>query len=137
MNKFKILIILIFFVCIITSGCKKSTTMILFNSNPITKETVLQNDVNFIVGQKIYYLFITEKQLPSTTIRVELRKKDEKTEFWGVKIVYGNDYRLYKDQLYYFNDYIVLHEAGHYYMLVYLRNNMDKPLAVADFYVNN
>lgn len=129
-------------ICIITmllilclSGFKKPTTMILFNTKPITKETVLNNSIEFPVGERIYYLFITEKPLKSDMIRIELRKKEEKAEYWGVKVVYSNDYRLYQDQLFYYNDYIVLHDAGHYYMLIYSKDRLDKPLAVSDFYV--
>ena len=136
-KRFKFFIYIALFATLALSGCKKPTTMILFNSKPITKETVLQNAIEFTKDRRIYYLFITEKELTTDIIRVELRKKDEKVEFWGVKVVFANDYRVSKDQLYYYNDYIVLHEAGHYYMLIYDKNNLDKPLAVSDFYVKD
>lgn len=136
MKKNKIIILSICFLTLLClCGCKRRTTAILFNSEPITKETILHNTNEFMMGKRIYYIFLTEKPLKSNIIRVEVKKKDEKSEFWGIKLVYGNDYRLSKDQIYYYNDYIVLHESGHYYMFVYLKDNLDKPLAYSDFYV--
>lgn len=117
------------------SECKKLTTMILFNHSPISKENVLNNSKTFKPDERIYYLFITEKPLKSQYIRVQLIKKDEKVEFWGTKIVYSNDYKLNKDQMYYYDDYLVIREAGHYYMLIFSKDNLEKPVATSDFYI--
>ncbi len=129
------LFILIFFLLIGVSGCTKNDYILLFNHKPITKETVLKNSKDFSVGEKIYYIFISQKPLKSNYIRIYVKKEDENAGYFGEQTIYGNDHRLYKDQVYYFNDYIVFHERGHYLMLVYLRDNDYKPLACADFYV--
>lgn len=117
------------------TACDKPKTAILFNNNPITKENILQNPTQFKVDKRFYYIFITEKQLESNIIRVKILKRDEKANYEPTKIVYSNDFRLNKDQIFYYTDYIVMHESGYYYMLIYATNRLDKPLATADFQV--
>ena len=118
-------------------GCNKPKTIILFNTIPITKENLLSNSSEFVVGKRIYYIFITETPLKTELIRVRVLKRDEKANFAINKLAYSNDFKLYKDQVYYFNDYVVIHEAGYYCMAIYAKNNMKRPLAVADFRVKN
>ena len=68
-------------------------------------------------------------------VRIMVLKRDEKANFEPGKIVYSNDFRLNKDQIYYYNDYIVIHEAGTYCMAVYNKNSMERPLMIGDFRV--
>lgn len=133
----KILIFLVLFFAFTLCGCVKPTTIILFNKEPITKENLLNNSSEFTVGKRIYYIFITEKPLETNEVRVRVLKKEEKADFEINKIAYSNDFRLNKDQVYYYNDYIVMHEAGYYCMAIYAKNNMQSPLAMADFRVKN
>lgn len=129
---------LLFALCtLLFIGCDRPKTIILFNKHPITKENFLNNSTEFPVGTKIYYLFITEKPLYTNIIRVRVLKRDEKAGNQPVKIVYSNDFRMFKDQLYYYNDYIVINDAGNYCMLIYSTTALDKPLAVADFKVRS
>lgn len=117
------------------TACNKAPTIILFNREPITKENFLQNSTEFTVGKKIYYIFITEKPLKTDSIRIRIIKRDEKVNFNTTSIVYSNDFRLYKDQIYYYNDYIVMNEAGYYCMAIYACNKLDRPLVIGDFRV--
>lgn len=117
------------------TACHKPNTIILFNKYPITKDNLLDNSSEFVMGKRIYYIFITEKPLETDTIRVRILKREEKVNFEPVKLVYSNDFRLSKDQVYYYNDYIVINEAGYYCMLVYATNKLDSPLIKADFQV--
>lgn len=127
--------ILILIFCLGLCGCKKDDSLILFNSEPITKDTVLNNSKEFLAGRRIYYVFITQKPLKNELVRIQILKKDEKTTLAGVKIYWAQDFRLYKDQAYYYNDYIVLREPGMYIMQVFSKDNLEKPLAISDFYV--
>lgn len=132
----RLLIIMIVFCSTISVGvCKKSAAILLFNTQPITQNNLLDNSSEFLVGQKIYYIFITEKPLKTDAIRVRVLKRDEKALNEITKIVYSNDYRLYKDQIYYYNDYIVMHEAGNYCLIIHSKKDLRKPLVVADFKV--
>lgn len=131
----KTLFIISLILCLCFSSCRKPHTIILFNHQPITKENFLNTSVNFYKDERIYYVFISEKPLKSDYIRVQIIKKDEKTEWWGTKIAYANDFKVYKDQVYYYNDYIVLNEAGYYYMRIFAKNNLETPLVTASFFV--
>lgn len=136
-KKLLISISLILLLSLGLSGCNKNAPIILFNREPITTENVLNNSKNFLIGERIYYLFITQKPLKSPYIRVQVIKKDEKVEFWGTKVVYSNDYKLSKDQVYYYDDYIVIGEKGHYFLLVFSKYNLEKPVAYSDFFVRD
>lgn len=133
-KKFLSIFIIIIFALGLTA-CDKPKAAILFNNNPITKENILQNPTQFKVDKRFYYIFITEKPLESNIIRVKILKREEKANYEPTKIVYSNDFRLNKDQIFYYTDYIVMHEPGYYYMLIYATNRLDKPLAAADFQV--
>lgn len=120
-------------VCLTLCACKKQKAIILFNRYPITKETLLFNATEFVEGKKFYYIFMSQKPIKNDIIRVRVRKKDGKWAQETVKPVYSNDFRLNKDEVYYYTDYLVIHEAGEYSMWVYDRYNMTRPLAISDF----
>lgn len=117
------------------SGCGKQKTIILFNKYPITKENLLNNATQFPVDKRIYYIFMTQKPLDTKMVRVKIYKRDEKANYHVTKLVLTVDSKLTKDQVYYYTDYIVMHDTGNYFMAVFAMNSMDKPLAVADFKV--
>lgn len=130
----KFLSLFIGFACaILLSGCHKPNTIILFNKYPITKENFLQNSSEFDIGQKIYYLFITEKSLDTDMIRVRVIKRAEKAGYEAINVVYSNDFRLRKDQIFYYSDYLIMNESGYYCMMIYASNRLDMPLYKADF----
>lgn len=135
-KKFLNLLLILCFALGLTA-CNKPKTIILFNNVPITKENLLNNPTEFIAGKRIYYIFITEEPLKTDCVRIRILKRDEKANFETTKLVYSNDFRPYKDQIYYYNDYVVIHEGGYYCMMVYASNRMDRPLAIADFKVKN
>lgn len=131
----------LFFLCLICfftltiTGCHKPNTIILFNKYPITKDNLLDNASEFVMGTRIYYIFITEKTLDTDTIRVRILKREEKCNMEPVKVVYSNDYRLNRDQVFYFTDYIIMNETGYYCMLIYASDKLNQPLIKADFRV--
>lgn len=130
--------ILCFSFMLILCGCDKpNKSMILFNNYPITKDNLLNNTKEFTVGKRFYYIFISEEPIDSTFLRIRILKRDEKVNFVATNVIYSNDVRPYKDQVYYYNDYMVINEAGTYCMLVYAGNNLNGPLAIADFRVKN
>lgn len=136
MNKKYLYFILFLFLtfCTITfSGCAKKTSMILFNQYPITKENLLSNSSEFVQGKRFYYIFVTERPLDSSMIRIRILKREEKADFTASKLIYSNDFKPSKDQVYYYTDYLVLHETGYYCMQIYSTDLLNSPLAVADF----
>lgn len=126
---------LLFSLMLITTACHRPNKIILFNHFPITKDNFAQNASDFNVEQKIYYIFITQKPVKSGWIRVRVLKKDGKAGLEPVKIAYSNDFRLNKDQVYYYTDYLVMHESGEYRMVIYDLYKLDIPLITGDFRV--
>lgn len=134
-RKKAIIFTLLLCLSVFTSGYKKNAPIILFNSQPITAETMLNNSKEFQTGERIYYIFITEKPFHGDLIRIQLLKKEEKTSIGGYKIISANDYRVQQDQVYYYNDYFVINERGCYVLQVFSLDKLDKPLARDYFFV--
>lgn len=126
---------LVFCLTFILTGCGNPKAIVLFNQKPITKETLLDNATKFVPGKRIYYIFISEEPIESSAVRIRIMKRDEKMNMTFSKLVYSNDFRLQKDQVYYYNDYIVINESGYYAMLVYATNRLDKPISIGYFRV--
>jgi hypothetical protein len=127
----------VFFVFLLTvfvlTGCNKQKAMILFNDNPITKQNLLENSSEFIKGKRFYYIFISEKPIQSDMVRIRIFKRDSKADNEPTKLLYSNDFKLRKDQIFYYDDYMVINDAGTFCMVVYSMNNLKTPLAIADF----
>ena len=117
------------------TGCKSDKGIILFNTQPITKENALHDSKHFVIGQRVYYLFIAPKRMGNKYIRVQIFKMTDKASWGGVDIVRTKDYRLMKDQRYYHSDYFTLHEKGRYVMQVFSIDDLMHPLSYNDFYV--
>lgn len=128
-------IILILFLTLLTSGCNRQKPIILFNKDPISIENIFTNSRAFKTGERIYYIVIVPKPLEYPYIRVQLIKKDAKIEHWGYKIAFTVDGRLTKDEIYYYTDYVVVHEPGYYFMQVFSKDKLMEPLARGDFFV--
>ena len=116
-------------------GCKYDRGIILFNSQPITRENALQDSKNFAIGQRIYYLFIAPKRLDNNYIRVQIFKMTDKAPWGGNEVRRTKDFRLMKDERYYHSDYFVLYEKGRYVMQVFSMDDLQHPLSIGDFYV--
>ena len=109
--------------------------ILLFNTQPITKENMLSDEMVFKSGQRVYYLFIAPKRMPNKYIRVQVFKMTDKAPWGGNEVVRTKDYRLMKDEKYYHTDYFTLHEKGRYVMQVFSIDDFQHPLAVDFFYV--
>ena len=77
----------------VLSGCSNDA-LLYFNSQPITKETVNYPSRNFAVGQKIHYVLILPKGFKNEYIRVQIVKKEDKTNHWGYKIYQSRDFHV-------------------------------------------
>lgn len=127
----------VFIICVIgvclTACDNKLKGIIIFNRNPITKDNVLDNANEFPVGKKFYYIFMTEKPVESEIIRVRIYKRAGTPVSMPITLVYSNDFKLQKEQVYYYNDYMVFYQPGEYFMAIYERDDMRKPMARNSF----
>ena len=117
-------------------GCVYERGLILFNTQPITKENALHDQKNFYTGQRIYYLFIAPKKMQDDFIRVQVFKMTDNAPWGGNDVVRTKDYRLMLDERYYHTNYFTLYEAGRYVMQIFSHQDFQHPLAINDFYVN-
>ena len=118
-------------------SCTYERGLILFNTQPVTRENALADQKTFNVGQKIYYLFIAPKKVDNEFIRVQIFKMTDLAPWSGNEVVRTKDYRLMLDERYYHTNYFVLHEKGRYVMQVFSHNDFQHPLALNDFYIKD
>lgn len=130
-----VLLLSLFSFCL--SGCaKQESAGILFNKDPITKDTVMNASRDFDVGQRIYYLFYSPKRLESEFIRVQVFKVGDNIPRGGYSIVWTNEYRLMKQNAYYYYNNFTVHSKGSYVMQVFSMNDLMNPIAKNFFYVH-
>jgi len=130
----KFILTLLFLIFLIT-GCKYDRGLILFNSQPITKENALNDAKTFQAGQRVYYLFIAPKRMDNKYIRVQVFKMTDKAPWGGNEVIRTKDFRLMKDERYYHSDYFTFYESGRYVMQVFSMDDLQNPLSLNDFYV--
>lgn len=118
-----------------TCACTGDKPAILFNTNPITKENVMDYSTVFKPNVRIYYLILLPKKVHSRYIYIQVIKKDNAYERLGFKLYWANTVRLKDEQMYYYDDYIVINEPGAYIMKVYSKDNPQQMYAMAHFYV--
>ena len=96
-------------------------------------------DYSFVFkpNERIYYLILIPKKVKTDRIDIQIIKKDNKYERLGYKLAWSYSARLYDDEIYYYDDYVVLSETGSYIMKVYSKDNPTKVLCMSQFYVKN
>lgn len=120
---------------ILLSACVYDRGLILFNTQPITKENAMYPQKTFNSAQKVYYLFIAPKKMKNEFIRVQVFKMTDKAPWGGNEVVRTKDYRLMLDERYYHTNYFTLYESGRYVMQVFSHEDFQHPLALNDFYI--
>lgn len=131
--------IILFFTALIllsvTTACTGDKPAILFNKNPITKENVMDYSSVFKPNVRIYYLVLMPKKVHSRFIYIQIIKKDNAQERLGYKLYWANTVRLKDEQMYYYDDYIVINQPGAYVMKVYSKDDPQEPMTMAQFFV--
>lgn len=128
---FLFLILSVFFL----TACSQARGYVLFNSQPFTKENIAFHKKNFQAGKRVYYLFIAPEKMKNDYIRVQVFKITDKAAGGGAEVLRTKDFRLMKDQRYYHTDYFVLNEKGRYILQVFAMDDLQRPLALNDFFV--
>jgi len=133
-------IIIFCFLLFFSTGCSALSrivdSVIIFNDEPFSKDNFNQIKTNFYTGQRIYYLFASPKKLKTPYIRVQISSVVDKTHTLFYKPYWSSDYKLMKDEVYYYTDYVVIHSRGKYLMQIFRRDDLHHPLAFAFFVVN-
>ena len=120
---------------LVFTGCSYDRGIILFNREPITSENVFKDSKTFPSGSRVYYLFIAPKKMHNEFIRVQVFNITDKDSWGGSNVLRTKDYRLMKDERYYYTDYFTLYEKGRYAIQVFSHEDFQHPLAVNDFFI--
>ena len=131
-----IIAFLLLCVCSLTACKKVDDPGILFSNEPISLDNPQHFSRQFNVGERIYYLFYTPEKIETEFIRVQVFKTGSNVPVGGYSIVWSCDYRVMKQNLYYYYNNFVLHSPGRYVMQVFSVDNLAEPLAWNFFYVN-
>ena len=132
-----ILLIFTLFIAVFTVSCTSGKSGILFNSNKITMDNAFNYSTVFVFNQRIYYLVFMPKKIATKKIEIQIIKKDNKDERLGYKLYWSRTAVMKTDQIYYYDDYVVISEPGAYVMQVYSKDNPTKRLCMAPFWVRN
>lgn len=120
----------------LTTACTRDKAAILFNKNPITKDNVYDHSKVFPLNSRIYYLILIPKKVESRYLFIQVIKKDNDYGRLGYNLVWSRDVRLKDEEERFYYDYLVLNEKGFYIMKVYSKDNPQKVLTTAEFYVS-
>ena len=120
----------------LTTACTRDKAAILFNKNPITKDNVYDHSKVFPLNSRIYYLILIPKKVESRYLFIQVIKKDNDYGRLGYNLVWSRDVRLKDEEERFYYDYLVLNEKGFYIIKVYSKDNPQKVLTTAEFYVS-
>lgn len=130
-----VLVLAVFVLAFVTSACHGDKASILFNTEKITEQNVMNYTSVFNTNQRIYYLVLIPKTVYTRMIEIQIIKKDNSYQRLGYKLFWSRTAKLRDDQMYYYDDYVVIPEAGAYVMKVYSKDNPTKVLCMAQFFV--
>ncbi len=123
------------FVMTVFSACSRDKAAILFNREKITAQNVMNYSSVFSPNQRIYYLILIPKKIKTRTIEIHVIKKDNDYMRLGYNLYWSYSAYLKDDQMYYYDDYVVISEPGAYVMRVYSKDNPTKTLCMSQFFV--
>lgn len=120
---------------VLVCGCSKDKAAILFNHNKITVNNVMDYSFKFKTNERIYYLVIIPKKIKTRSIDIQVIKKDNDYMRLGYTLYWSYSAYLKDDQMYYYDDYVVIPEPGAYVMKVLSKDKPGKTLCMSQFFV--
>lgn len=130
-------LILFFILIILLCGCSRDRAGILFNRQPINEKNIYDFSKVFPIGARIYYVILMPQKVESRYIYIQVIQKDNDYNRLGYNLIWTKDVRLKDEEVNYYTDYLVLNQKGYYIMKVYSKDNPQKVLTSAEFYVGN
>ena len=85
---------------------------------------------------KLFSLIILCGLLVTEFIRVQIFKVGDNVPRGGYNIIMTNEYRIMKQNMYYYYNNFVIHSKGSYVMQVFSTDNLMNPLAKNFFFVH-
>lgn len=139
-NFFKyFLVFLLFSSCIFASAFRWGNigdkgVQLYFSAEPIQKNNINNVGRYFLRHQRVYYLLVNPKDFRDEYLRVQIVKKEQKTNHWGYKLYWTKDFHIDSGQKD-FMSYFVIDEPGYYFMQVFSFDDFDRVVARNDFWI--
>jgi len=134
----KLLFLICFMPVILLSGCIEKDAAIFLSDSPVNLNNLncLQESPVFKVRQKIYFALVSKEPVESPILRLQTIKLDNKYGYPipQMEIPYAIDMERGSNQ-HVITDYFVLHQNGNYFIRIFSLDNLDKPIAEAEFFV--
>lgn len=135
MKKLVFCLISFFLLLTVTCACSKDKAAILFNRDKITVDNVINYSFKFKPNERIYYLVIIPKKIKTRSIEIQVIKKDNSYMRLGYTLYWSYSAYLKDDQMYYYDDYVVISQPGAYVMKVFSKDDPTKTLCMSQFFV--
>ena len=136
MKRFLFLVYLI--PVLLLSACDKREAAIFLSDSPINLNNLatLQESPVFKERQRIYFTLVSKQPVESPVLRLQTIKLDNKYNYpipqmeipYAVDMERGSNPNVV-------SDYFVLHQDGTYFIRIFSLDNLDKPIAEAEFFV--
>ena len=105
-----------------------------FSIQPIQKNNINNVGRVFRAGDRVYYLLTSPKDFRDEYLRIQIIKKEEKTNQWGYKLYRTRDVRIERGQRE-FMSYFVINEPGYYFVQIFSFDDFDRVVARNDFWI--
>ena len=123
---------------LLLSSCKKQNRALFLSNEPINLNnySVVNEIPTFYTGQRIYFALVSKKEIECPILRLQTIKLDNKYGYpiphmeipYAVDIPRGNN-------LHAVTDYFVLHQSGNYFLRIFEKDNLVKPIIEIEFIV--
>jgi len=133
MKKLFLNFLLLTVLCFSLCACTSDPFVVFSTQNPKRGLKKEQLGTYFKKGDRVYYALIAPKGFKGDLIKIQLIKKDPKSEFWGYTNLRNKT--VPTEGKNYLSDYFVLEETGIYVLSAYEVINLSKPIATGAFRV--
>lgn len=106
-----------------------------FSSQPIQKNNINNVGRHFYAKSRVYFLLVNPKNFRDNYLRIQIVKKEQKTNHWGYKIYRSKDVHIENGQKEYMS-YFVIDEPGYYFVQVFSFDDFDRVVARNDFWIH-
>lgn len=134
----KILFLTFLLPVLLLSACLKQQTAIFLNDTPVSSSNFseLPDNPVFNTGQKIYFALVSKKPVECPVLRLQTIKIENKygDSIDQIEIPYAVDIERGENKNI-IEDYFVLYQDGRYFVRIFSKDNLRKPIAETEFIV--
>lgn len=130
----RFLIVILMFSFVFLCGCDRTQPRVLFNKQPINEKTIQASTNLFEAEDTIHYVLLMPNGFKSPYLRMQIIKKNTKTQNWGFDVYRGENIKVDDSKKFYI-DKIKLSQPGFYIVSFYYLSDLVHPITRATFTV--